>query len=341
MSKALLKQAADKGLLHQEQVAPLFHFLQQQNSAIPKFDFTHVLYYFGGLLAIGALTLFMTLGWEEFGGWGILGLSLTYAITGFTLTHYFGNRERHIPAGICAAFVVALTPLAIYGFQQGMGWWPDEMVYREYHRYIKFLWIYMELGTLLIGAVVTWKYRYPFILMPVAVTLWYMSMDMTELFYGFDFTWKERGLVSIWFGFGMILLAFLVDIRSRKTLDYAFWLYIFGVIAFWGGLTSQDSNSELNKFLYFCVNLMLIGAGAILVRKVFVVFGAFGCCGYFGHLAYDVFENSWLFPIALALIGLSVIWLGVLWQKNEAVITERIRSILPVSFRELLESRNV
>src|SRR5690606_29794226 len=32
-----------------------------------RFNFVHVLYYFGGLLAIGAMTLFMNLGWELFG----------------------------------------------------------------------------------------------------------------------------------------------------------------------------------------------------------------------------------------------------------------------------------
>ena len=32
----------------------------------------HILYYLGGLIAIGAMTLFMTLGWERFGGGGLV-----------------------------------------------------------------------------------------------------------------------------------------------------------------------------------------------------------------------------------------------------------------------------
>jgi hypothetical protein len=34
-----------------------------------------------------------------------------------------------------------------------------------------------------------------------------------------------------------------------------------------------------------------------------------------------VFQDSWLFPIALTFIGIAVIYLRVPWQKNEAAIT--------------------
>ncbi len=343
ISKASLKKAAEKGYLQHNQVDPLYIFLNGARIHSPRFDFTHVLYYFGGLIAIGALSLFMNLGWEQFGGWGIVSICCLYAVAGLLLTHFFQNRKHLIPAGICAAFVVVLVPLGIYGFQQAMGWWPDQSVYRDYHRTIQFLWIYMELGTLLAGTLMIWKYRYPFLLMPVAVTLWYMSMDITELFLGPEFSFRERGEVTMWFGLVMTLLAFWVDVCSRSQLlqgrDYGFWLYIFGVLTFWGGMTSQESNTELGKFLYFCVNIVLIGIGAIVVQRVFVVFGVLGCCGYLGHLSYDVFKDSWVFPVALTVIGLAVIVLGIYWQKHEEVITWRLRSILPQSVRDMLESR--
>ncbi len=341
LSRSSLESAAEKGLLEPGQIDPLFEYLRSNSIEGPRFDFTHVLYYLGGLIAIGALTLFMNLGWGQFGGWGVFFICLLYAGVGLAITNRFRNAERDIPAGICGAFVVALAPVAIYGFQQGMGWWPEEEVYRNYHRYIKFLWIYMELGTLLIGAVVLWRYRYPFLVMPIAATLWYMSMDIAELIAGDIVGFRERAAITMWFGLAMTLLALWVDIRSRKTIDYAFWLYLFGVMAFWGGMTSQDSDSELAKLLYFCINLVLIAVGVILVRKVFVVFGTIGACIYLGHLADEVFKDSWLFPIALTLIGIAVIYLGVIWQKNETAITSRVRDYLPQQIRELLEGRSI
>jgi hypothetical protein len=70
-----------------------------------------------------------------------------------------------------AAFVVALTPLAIYGLQVALGAWPEGMDYRDYHRLIDWRWLLMELGTLAVGAVMLWRYPLPFLVMPVAVTL--------------------------------------------------------------------------------------------------------------------------------------------------------------------------
>ena len=78
----------------------------------------------------------------------------------------------------------------------------------------------------------------------------------------------------------MTLIAFWVDIRSRPPKDFAFWLYLFGVLAFWGALTSMDSNSELGKFIYCCINLLMAAVGATLSRRVFAVFGGLGVALY-------------------------------------------------------------
>jgi hypothetical protein len=339
ITRTNLNAAVENNILTTDQADKLAEFLKNQPGAGPSFDFTHVLYYLGGLIAIGAMTLFMNLGWESFGGWGIFFISLLYAGAGLKLTNLFQRKGYAVPAGICATFVVALTPLAIYGIQQALGLWPDESTYREYHQYIKWHWLYMEFGTLAVGAIVAWKYKYPFLIMPIAVTLWYMSMDVAAMLAGGRPEFELRALVSMYFGLLMVAMAFWVDVRARKTADYAFWLYIFGVIAFWGGMTAQHSDDELSKFIYFCINMLMIGVGVLLVRRVFVVFGAIGGSLYLGHLASTVFRDSWLFPIALTAIGLLIIYLGVLWQRNEKAITEKARSILPAQLRELLDSK--
>lgn len=338
--RELLRRAEEQGILHLGQSEQLWGFLTEATADQPSFRLTHILYYLGGLIAIGAMTLFMNLGWETFGGYGIVGISIGYGVAGLLMTEHCIRRGLIIPAGIVGTFVIALTPLAIYGFQQAMGWWGDDHVYRDYHRYIDWCWIFMELGTLATGAVMLWRYRLPFMVMPVAATLWYMTMDLTPFLFGAeDVTWQLRKLVSMWSGLGVTLLAFWVDMRSKSGKDYAFWLYLFGVMAFWGGLSSQNSDSELSKFIYMCINLGLILIGSVLSRRVFVVFGAFGICGYLGHLSWHVFKDSMLFPFALTLIGLGVIGLGILWQRHEVGLTRRMRAMLPTTFRELLERR--
>lgn len=340
VTKKTLNVAAEENIISPQQAEALYEFLVAQSQDVPKFTFTHVLYYLGGFIAIGAMSLFMNLGWESFGGAGIFSISVLYAAVGLKITHTLSLKNLAIPAGICATFVVCLTPLGIYGLQQWLGVWPDGSVYRDYHRYIKWHWLYMEFGTLAIGAIIAWKYKYPFLVMPIAVTLWYMTMDITAMISGGDVTWALRKLVSLYSGLLMIGLAFWVDIRSHHKADYAFWIYIFGVIAFWGGLSFQYSDNEFSKFIYLCINLLMIGVGVLLTRRVFVVFGALGSCGYLAHLASDVFRDSWLFPIALTAIGLGIIYLGILWQKHEKTITQKSRLLLPAQLRALLEAKS-
>lgn len=336
----MLDKAVQANIITQKQADDLVNFFQELPNQSPRFNLTNVLYYFGGLIAIGAMSLFINLGWELYGGWGILFLSLCYAVLGLSLTQVFHNKNYLIPAGICATFVICLTPIAIYGLQKGMGWWPDDTTLQQYNFIIKWHWIYMELATLAVGLILTWFYRYPFMVMPIAVTLWYLSMDITAVLTGGDYDFELSSKVSMYFGFATVLLAFWVDLRSSKSADYAFWIYIFGVAAFWGGLTAQHSEFELSKFVYFAINLLLILVGIILDRKVFVVFGSLGSCFYIGHLAYAVFKDSYLFPIILSAIGLAVIYLGIIWQKHERRVTKTLRLILPKAVRDLIQARD-
>ena len=347
-SRATLNEATLKGFLTQEQGARLWDFLVERESDTPTFKAAHVLYYLGGLIAIGAMTLFMTLGWERFGGVGLLVISTCYALVALTLTEYLlGRRHLPLPAGITAALAVVLVPLAIYGAQHALGLWPSDdatkgWVYREFHTRIDWRWLIMELGTLAAGVIALWRYRLSFLTLPVAVTLRYMSMDVTPFLLGGDPSsfFSELGkLISTYFGLSMTLIAFWVDLRSRERQDFAFWLYTFGVLTFWGGLTSMDSNSELSKLLYCCVNLLLIAIGAALSRRVFAVFGALGVALYLGHLSHSVFKDSMLFPVALTAIGLAIVVCGVLWQRHETAIGGRLRSLLPATVSELVQRR--
>ena len=342
ISRQVLGDAVQEGLLSAGQAEQLWAFAGARAAATPGFQVTHILYYLGGLLAIGAMTLFMTLGWETFGGWGLLGTALAYAAIGLWLTEYFLRRMHlPIPAGITATFVVVLTPLAVYGLQSALGWWAAGPVYREHHLFdADWRWILAEFATLGVGAVMLWRYRLPFLVMPIAVTLWYMSMDFVPFLAGeFDADWQLRKTVTLWFGLLMLALAFWVDVRTRHGQDFAFWLYLFGGLAFWCGLTLLFPDSELGRFGYLCLNLALIAAGAVLGRRVLAVLGGLGAAGYIGHLAYDVFEDSVLFPFVLTAVGLGVVLLGIQWQRREESIARRLRGLLPAPLRELVARR--
>ena len=338
-----LQQACNQGLLTPEQVIPLWNYLQNLPADSATFRATHILFYLGGLIAIAAMSLFMTLGWDAFGGIGILLIACGYGVAACLVADWLLWRQRQpIPAGLLAALAVTMVPLAIYGLQAQLGYWDDatHTEYRDFHRYIDWRWLMMELGTLLFGTILLWRYRLPFMVMPLAVVLWYLSMDLTPfLFQEEDYSWLRRQQVSMVVGLLMLGLAFYIDLRTRHTLDFAWWLYLFGLMAFWGGLSMQHSDSELSKLGYCLINLLLITAGGMIGRRVFVIFGGMGVAGYLGYLAWDLFEDSLTFPFVLSLIGLGIIWLGLLWQRHEAQIQRQLQRHLPAAWRELLAQR--
>lgn len=333
-----LDEAAHTGLISAQQADALWRHLHDSRADTPGFRPAHILYYVGGMLAISAVSLFITLAWSAFAGWPMLVLCGFLAWLGIALTHYFlYSKQLPIPAGIMITFTVALTPLAVYSMQHALGMWTDEDHSVDFHRYVDWRWILMELATLAVAAIAFWRYRMPFLLFPIAIVLWYLHMDLVPfIFNDLDHTWELRKLTSIVFGLAMILLAFWVDVRSARRKDYAFWLYLFGVLTFWCGLSLMQSENELRKFAYFMINVAMLLVGTLLSRRVFAVFAAFGMLGYLGYLCYEVFEDSLLFPVAVAFIGIGIIFAGVQWQRHEHRLNAAILSALPAPVRDLV-----
>lgn len=344
IDRSQLDGAVRAGILSAEQAGRLALFLAGAPALAeqPRFSFVHVLYYLGGMIAIGAMSLFMTLGWNALGGWGGFFCAVFYCVLALALAHWFLERKRlAVPAGIMATLAVVMVPLAVFGAQMALGYWDTSKPFRDYHVFIDWRWIMMELATLAIGAVLLWRYRFPFMLMPIAVTLCYMSMDLVPFIFGDGHDWEIRKTISLCFGLVMVLVAFWVDMRSRHSQDYAFWLYLFGVVTFWGGLSLMNSGSELGRLAYCGINVAMILVGAVLGRRVFAVFGGLGLAGYLGHLSWRVFRDSLVFPFALSALGLAIIWLGMLWQRREADWSAHLRARLPADLRELIEARAV
>ena len=247
IKRSRLDAAVEAGILTREQAVRLAQFLAQD--AEPRFSFVHVLYYLGGMIAIGAMTLFMTLGWKSLGGWGGVVTAVLYGALALLLTHWFLEQQRQpIPAGIMATLAVAMVPLAIFGAQTALGYWRADTPYRNYHKYIDGRWIMIEFGTLIAGVLLLWRYRFPFMLMPISVTLWYMSMDLGPLLVGTDWgDWDIRKKISLFFGLCMVLVAFWVDLRSRFSRDYAFWLYLFGVLDVLGRSVADELGQRVRQ----------------------------------------------------------------------------------------------
>jgi hypothetical protein len=108
------------------------------------------------------------------------------------------------------------------------------------------------------------------------------------------------------------------------------------MFAFWGGLTLLEGGNELDWFIYGLINAGLMVLSVLLQRRVFVVFGALGVFGYVGHLAWEIFEDSLLFPFALSAAGIAIIALGILYARNREKIEDAMVRMVPVGVRRAL-----
>ncbi|MCT8163119.1 DUF2157 domain-containing protein [Pseudomonas putida] len=325
-----LARAVQAGILQPGQDHALLAFLRQQPAARGSLQLAHAAFYFGALLIMGAMGWLLTEAWMRVGDWALLAIAVLYIflLTGFALN--LQRRGQAVAAGVLAAVAVSIVPLAVFAVERLLDWWPLEDAqssYHDYYAYIRGAWLLMEAATVVAGLLMLRLVPYPFIAMPIAVALWFMSMDLSEWIYGAPFTWEQRRTVSLWFGLGLLAVMLLVDGRTRQ--DYAHWGYLAGLMAFWGGLTLMDSDSELGKAFYCLINLGLMAMAIVLRRPVFMVFGALGIAAYLGYLAYEVFADSLLFPVVLTLIGLGVIGLGLAYQKRRDHLSRSARERLP------------
>lgn len=332
-----LARAVSAGVLNPGQDQALLEFLKRQPETRASFQLAHVAFYFGALLIMAAMGWLLSEAWMRIGDSALLLIALAY-IGGLTLVGLLMQRRGHIiPAGVLGAVAVSIVPLAVFAVERLTGFWPlddDQSKYHNYYTYVQGGWLLMEAATVVAGLLMLRLIPFPFIVMPIAGALWFMSMDLSEWFYGDTFNWDQRLTVSLWFGLAVLLVFLLVDGRTEQ--DYAFWGYLAGLLAFWLGLSLMESDSELNKALYCLINLGLMGLAVLLRRPLFMVFGAMGVAAYLGYLSYEVFAESLLFPVVLTLIGLGVIGLGVLYQKHREELSTRFRAQIPDRLVQIL-----
>ncbi|CQR74751.1 hypothetical protein SOV_07750 [Sporomusa ovata DSM 2662] len=323
VTREALSEAEKKGIITKNQEEFLWDFLhtnfeiskeasknQERESAIVK-----MLYYSGACIIISSMGWFLTSVWDAWNGAGLAIMALVYAI-GFILIGRSFAQKSIVFSHLLYVVAVSMTPLFTYGIQKSLNVWPGNS-----H------WVTMDLVTLAVGIIALRYIKIPFAMAIPAFVLWHISIDIGPLLFGQNDIWTYREYTSIIVGLIMIGIAFYID--RRKKIDYGKWMYIFGCMAFWGGISFLSSSSEFSRLLYFTINIILMCIGTLLERRVFVIFGSLGCIGYIGHLAYRVFRDSALFPFALTAFGVFIMFIGMYFHKHRKKINQKVFEITP------------
>ena len=330
--------AADEGVLLREDAERLVRWgfeqrFKQGGLAEPRavpverrkgLNLVTVAYYFGAMLMISACAWFLGAKWEQLGSPGIMGTVIVYMMIAGGLGYWLRNKGYTVGGSLLITVAVCLVPLLTYTIEDVTGLWPAAHPgrYENYYPWINGSWIVMELATIVVAAIVLEYVRFGFLTAPIAFSFWFLSMDLAALIYKDAYLeWQTRAWVSVGVGAITLLVGYGLDRWLHKpgeprSEDFAFWCYLFGMLAFWGGLTSMNSNSEIKLAIYALLNVGFIGLAVKLRRSTFLVFGALGVFGYLSHLAYGIFQNSFFFPFILALLGLALILLTVWIQRR-------------------------
>ena len=333
-----LRSAASDGLLQDEQVDALWEALEARSAGRPRLDLGQVALYFGALVVIAAMTWFISAWWSDFGRIGTLAVCSAYAGAFFLAGRSLWETGRHrVAAGLLLTVTVSLTPLIVLALDRTAGLWLelDPLGFPGPTFWMHYRWFAMELATIGVGVAMARRFPFPFLMAPVSLALWYFFMDLTPVLTGDPgFTRGERASVSVVAGLVLLLIAYLVDRRTRG--DFAFWLYLCGLLSFWGGLTFPYTHNWAPTVVYFGVSLLLMVLSVALERPVFLVFGALGAYFYLGHLVYVVFADFFTFPLVLASSGALVIYFAIKYQQHKERIENLVRSAVPLPLRRLL-----
>lgn len=348
IADADLMAARDAGIISQQTYEELRDFLLPRLAAAAaepavRFDLTHVLWYAGALVVMAAMGLFTTEAFNRMGGWALTATGVGYGIAFLAVGRFLWlAKGLRTPAGLAVAVAVSMVPLAIYGVQDALDLWQyakgDPGHYREFFPRIHGSWLYMEIATVIAAAAAIRLFPFPFIVMPAAVALWFMSMDVA--------VWVKplvsdefhlRRIVSIWFGLALIAAAWVLDVR-RRGADFGFWPHLAGATALWGGLSLGWDSTGLEKFLYCLLNVGLVLFSVFMRRRIYAVYGMMGVAGYLGYLAGKVFADLILFSFALSAIGLGVIYLGIVYHRRREALEARLQAALPAALRGMRPS---
>lgn len=306
---------------------------QPRREAHSGLNAVNIAYTIGALFVLFACGWFLVRQWEALGGWGVLAVSLVYAgalvLAGRQLARMGFTRA----SSIAFMLAIALTPVATWALLDVAGEWPRTRPADSFWRYGPYAatrWLILDLATVLVVLLVWRRKRFPLLMLPLSVALWWTWFHVSRLFeIGF---WAEdyQNWVVLAAGLALLALADTMerwqrrhDIRVREG-DYAGPLWYAGLAAFAIGYMIIWADARAWKHLMPLVAFGLLGLSLATGRRPISFVGVVGVFGYLAWLASDVFKSGAAFPIVLAALGVMTIVTTVWLQRRLPVLTARM-----------------
>jgi hypothetical protein len=327
----MLEQGVAKGIITPAQRDALLA-LRPVASAGPEstvaFSGVTVAYGLGALLVLFAAGWFLVSRWASLGHWGVLAVVTVYGGLLWGGGRRLEGRGFPRAGQLAIALAIGLVPVATWAVLHLVGVWPERADPPALNRpYAATRGLLLDLATLLVG-VFAWRARpFPLLTVPIAVALWWTWFHLGQLV-GFE---REREWFDQWLmlGAGLALMAGAdaMDRWQRRRspgADYAAPLWITAVVAFAFAFMVIWLDARGAKHVMAPVALGMIALSLRIRRRVALVIGVIGIFGYLAWLASDVFEDTALFPVAIAGLGIGLIFTTVWLQKRFPDLASRV-----------------
>jgi hypothetical protein len=281
----------------------------------------------GVLLVIGAHAWWSTTGYEE------MGIGIVFALTllwqaGFLVAAEWAKRRGYglLESGF-AAIVAFYAPLAIYSLQRLFGAEFEGHDYNDFYPWISGGWVFMEAGSIAVAAALLYRYRRPFLMLPLTLFTGFLVMDATARISGSGLDDVDTlKWVVLGGGIGIGLAAVALDFSGWRR--FAFWPHLVSIWLVAWGLPFCTDTTSVSLFVVAAVDLAL---GVWLARLVYLAAG-----GVIGWVAITMSAEGAAFPFLLMAGGLIFIVAGIWLAKADSPVRRWLAARdLPAPQRDL------
>ena len=334
-TEELLQRALSRGLITPDQHASVLA-LASEAGAPPRemargFNWVTVAYALGALLVIFAGGWFLGERWLTLGPAGVLLVVSLYAGAAAVASLWLERRDFKEAAGIAALVAVSLIPVVVWALESLTHWWPVETwgkpYYPEYPPAEASRWVVAELATILGALFVLRRREWSAVMFALAVALFGLAMHLPRAF--IDLTPTLERWISLTSALAVCAIADTVDRNVPRQAgagrgDMAFPLWSvglatlgFAILTFWPTAGAWHHS------------VPVLGVGAVVIslmigRKTHLVFGVLAIFMYLMYLAGEVFRSTAYFPIALAGLGLGMLFATVWTQRRFPALASRL-----------------
>jgi len=292
------------------------------------FNAITVAYSLGGLLVLFALAWFLFERWKILGPGGALGVALLYAAAFAVVGTLLRRRGFDTAGGLAIVLAVAMTPVWTWAILRLTGEIPDPAAWdnalSRYEPYVASRLIVLELATIGVALVALRRVRFFALAAPIAAALVSLFLHLGQALGDPRLTWYVGPYYQCVVACAVIAIAYAVERRQPEGEDYAFWLYLAGVVMLFVAYVQVWPHIGVWRHAVPLVAAALVTASLYLRRRTLLVGGGLAAFGYLGYLAFDVFRRVVALPITLAALGLLVIVSTVWMQRRFPALVRRV-----------------